>query len=64
MVREQQPSDGPGKGRPEKDKTDGNDGAVTEDSCRCKEVAKKTLPEMLKLMVSDLAFWKKSGKRR
>ena len=64
MAREQQSSGAPGKGQPGKGKTDGNDGAMTEDSCRCKEVAKKTLPEMLKLMVSDLAFWRKSGKRR
>jgi len=33
---------------------------VSEDSCRCKEVSKKTIPEMLKLMLSDLAFWKKA----
>ncbi len=32
---------------------------VGEDSCRCKEVSKKTIPQMLKLMLSDLAFWKK-----
>ena len=29
-------------------------------NCRCEEVSKKTLPEMLKLMLSDLAFWKKA----
>jgi hypothetical protein len=33
-----------------------------EDECRCKEVAKKTPFEMLKLMISDLAFWKKTKK--
>jgi len=27
--------------------------------CRCKEVSKKTFPEMLKLMLNDLVFWKK-----
>lgn len=32
---------------------------VAEDSCRCKEVSKKTIPEMLKLMLKDLSFWKK-----
>jgi len=37
---------------------------VSEDSCRCKEVSKKTLPEMLKLMLSDLAFWKKAKSRK
>ncbi len=30
------------------------------ESCRCKEVAKKTPREMLNLMISDLAFWKKA----
>jgi hypothetical protein len=30
-----------------------------DDSCRCKEVSKKTIPQMLKLMIKDLAFWKK-----
>jgi hypothetical protein len=30
-----------------------------DDTCRCKEVSKKTIPQMLKLMLSDLAFWKK-----
>lgn len=34
-------------------------GDVGEDSCRCKEVSKKTIPQMLKLMLNDLAFWKK-----
>ena len=29
------------------------------DNCRCKEVSKKTIPQMLKLMLSDLVFWKK-----
>ncbi len=31
----------------------------TEESCRCKEVAKKTPREMLKFMIDDMAFWKK-----
>jgi hypothetical protein len=37
---------------------------VGEDSCRCKEVSKKTIPEMLKLMLGDLAFWKKAKSRK
>jgi hypothetical protein len=32
----------------------------TEESCRCKEVAKKTPREMLRLMIDDMAFWKKA----
>ncbi|HKN18857.1 MAG TPA: hypothetical protein VJW95_03595 [Dissulfurispiraceae bacterium] len=30
-----------------------------EESCRCKEASKKTPLELLKLMISDLSFWKK-----
>lgn len=29
------------------------------DSCRCKEASKMSAGELLKLMISDLAFWKK-----
>ncbi|MBF0557950.1 MAG: hypothetical protein HQL08_04120 [Nitrospirae bacterium] len=29
------------------------------DDCRCKEVSKKTPMELLKLMINDLAIWKK-----
>jgi hypothetical protein len=29
------------------------------ENCRCKEVSKKTVPELLKTMIGDLAFWKK-----
>jgi len=36
----------------------------SEIECRCKEVSKKTLPEMIKLMISDLAFWKKTKGRK
>ncbi len=27
--------------------------------CRCKEVSKKKLPDLIKMAVDDLAFWKK-----
>ncbi|MDA8082326.1 MAG: hypothetical protein M0024_01545 [Nitrospiraceae bacterium] len=37
------------------------DVASPHDSCRCKEVARKTPQELLKLMISDLAFWRKKG---
>ena len=37
------------------------DGAGPDDSCRCKEVARKTPQELLKLMISDLAFWRKKS---
>jgi hypothetical protein len=34
-------------------------GAEKDDACRCKEASEMTPGELLKLMVSDLAFWKK-----
>jgi hypothetical protein len=33
-----------------------------EESCRCKEVAKKTPKELLKVAIDDLSFWKKTKK--
>ncbi len=35
-------------------------GEAAEENCRCQEVSKKTVPELLKIMISDLAFWKKA----
>ena len=35
-----------------------------EANCRCKAVAKKTPGELFKLMVSDLAFWKKRSEKK
>ena len=35
-------------------------GEAGEITCRCKEVSKKTLPELLRLMIKDLAFWNKA----
>jgi hypothetical protein len=34
-------------------------GAGTDDACRCKEASEMSPGRLLKLMVSDLAFWKK-----
>ena len=34
------------------------------EDCRCKEVSKKTAPELLKIMFQDLAFWKKSLRKK
>jgi hypothetical protein len=48
------------KGKPGEKRTED----AGEDSCRCKEVSKKTLPEMFMLMLSDLAFWKKPKDRK
>ena len=35
----------------------------SETFCRCKDVSKKTLSEMLRLMISDLAFWRRPKRR-
>ena len=38
-------------------------GAGKDDACRCKETSQMTPRELLKLMMNDLAFWKKEKKR-
>ena len=35
----------------------------TDDLCRCKEASKMTPGELLKLMIGDLTFWKKTNKK-
>jgi hypothetical protein len=37
-------------------------GGGKNDACRCKETSQMTPRELLKLMVNDLAFWKKKKK--
>lgn len=65
MTRHRKQSAGSGKGPFEKEKSKKRElEDVSEDICRCKEVSKKRLPEMLKLMVSDLAFWRKVKKHK
>jgi len=34
-------------------------GPEEQSDCRCKEAKGKTLPQLLKMMLNDLAFWKK-----
>lgn len=34
-----------------------------EEDCRCKETSRMSPAELLKLMMNDLAFWKKDGKK-
>jgi hypothetical protein len=46
------------KGKPGERKA----GESGQEDCRCQEVSKKTVPELLKIMVSDLTFWKKGNK--
>jgi len=65
MKKSKKPSAGPGKGILKEEKflkkevKEGN-----EESCRCKEVAKKTPREMLRLMINDMAFWKKNKEQK
>ncbi len=30
--------------------------------CRCKEVSRKKLPDLIRMALEDLAFWKKKSK--
>ena len=51
-----------GKAR-ETAKTEGHQaGEGHDENCRCKEASSMTPRELLKLMVKDLAFWKKGEK--
>ncbi len=36
--------------------------SVSDDTCRCKEASDMTPRQLLGLMISDLAFWKKAKK--
>jgi hypothetical protein len=36
--------------------------SVNDDTCRCKEASDMTPGQLLGLMISDLAFWKKAKK--
>lgn len=54
------PPRGPGK---EKEPAESKAGVSKDDACRCKEASEKTPRELLRLMISDLAFWKKAKKR-
>ena len=51
-------------GRPGKDEkaAESQAGADKDDACRCKEASEMTPGQLFKLMVSDLAFWKKAKK--
>ena len=45
-----------------KSTTEQHAAAHSDGTCRCKETSKMTPQELLKLMFSDLAFWKKTKK--
>ncbi len=36
---------------------------ANDDACRCKEVSEMEPRQLFRLMISDLAFWKKKKKR-
>jgi hypothetical protein len=50
---------GPGQ---EKEPAENQTAAGKDDACRCKETSKMTPRQLLGLMFSDLAFWKKTKK--
>lgn len=64
MTRNERQSADTDKGSLEKKKPDNRGAEEVTEGCRCEEVSKKTLPEMLKLMLSDLAFWKKKKEHK
>jgi hypothetical protein len=53
-----------GQTQPEKENRTAEEHAVEskDDDCRCKEASNMTPRELLKLMISDLAFWSKKGR--
>jgi len=61
MTQQKQDYDSSEKSPDEKGKTaEKQAGEADEITCRCKEVSKKTLPDLFRLMIKDLAFWKKT----
>jgi len=52
------------QGRPGKDEkaAESQAGSDKDDACRCKAASEMTPGQLFKLMVSDLAFWKKTKK--
>jgi hypothetical protein len=41
---------------------EGKEGKERNVDCRCKEAEGKTFSQILKIMIKDLAFWKRDGK--
>jgi hypothetical protein len=61
IVRYQKTVDSDDSGK-EKNTAENQSAAGSEDTCRCKETSKMTPRELLRLMMSDLTFWKKAKK--
>ncbi len=62
MVMRYQKTVGPGDPGKEKKIAERQAEAGKDDACRCKEASEMTPRELLKLMMRDLAFWKKEKK--
>ncbi len=59
MKKNRRPSVGSGKVIEKTEKFPEGKTKEGNESCRCKEVSKKSPREMLKLMIDDMSFWKK-----
>jgi hypothetical protein len=62
MITHNHKTDDPGGPGKEVKTKENQEVAGSEDTCRCKEASKMTPRELLGLMMSDLAFWKKAKK--
>ncbi len=60
MAQDQEQLAGSGKKPVEKEKEPKKE--EVGESCRCEEVARKTPRELFRLMLSDLAFWRRKKK--
>lgn len=60
MVAPLQKTNDPAVPGTEKTNAEKQAGAAEGDACRCKEASRMTPGELLRLMMSDLAFWKKA----
>jgi hypothetical protein len=58
-IRNMKTPETPGRGRG-KDAAHEHAGTDHDETCRCKETSKMSPQELLRLMVNDLAFWKKT----
>ncbi len=54
---------GPAGPAEEKKNLEPRAGAGSDETCRCKEASEMTPRQLLRLMIDDLAFWKKAKQR-
>jgi len=62
MITRDQNTDSRDSSEKEKKNAEKQAEAVSDDNCRCKVVSDMTPRQLLGLMISDLAFWKKAKK--